>query len=76
MKHNPGVFADALLDHPAYEGHKRKLQERGWLVETLERYLSDPEWPHLSDAAELNLIAKDKKRKRQEREPLEPSEDE
>jgi len=70
MKRNPNVFADVLVDHPAalYEVHKRKLQERGWLVETLERYLSDPEWPQLADAAELNPIVKDKKRKREERE--------
>jgi hypothetical protein len=67
MKRNPGVFADALLDHPAalYEGHKRKLQERGWLVETMEKYLNDLEWPQLADAAELNPIAEDRKRKRE-----------
>jgi hypothetical protein len=70
MKRNPGVPADALLYHPTalYEAHKHKLQERGWLVEALKRYLSDPDWPQLADATELNHIAKDKKRKREERE--------
>ncbi len=70
MKRNPDVLPDALLYHPAgvYEAHKEKLQERGWLVTTMEKYLDDPIWPE-TDAAQLNMTnAKDKKRKRKEEE--------
>jgi hypothetical protein len=66
LKRNPNVIASALLYHPAalYETRRNTLQERGWLVETISKYLDDPDVWTMDNAANINLVSK--KRKRQE----------
>ncbi len=71
MKLNPNVLAGALLYHPAalYEARQNWLQERGWLVKTIMKYLDDPDLVWLTDdVAKNNREANLKKRKRQEME--------
>jgi len=70
MKLKPD-FVDALVDHPAalHETRQNSLQERGWLVNTIVKYLDDPDlvWP-TDDVVKNNLEVTSKKRKRQEKE--------
>ena len=68
LKLKPDIYAEALVDHPAalYEACQNTLQERGWLIKTILKYLEDPHvWP-ADNVANINLISK--KRKRQEME--------
>ena len=63
MKLRPD-FADALVDHPAalYEARQKSLQERGWLVKTISKYLDNSHvWP-ADNAARINLFTKKRKR--------------
>jgi hypothetical protein len=66
MKLQPEVYADALVHHPAalYEAHRNNLQERGWLVRTISKYLDDPHVWTMDDAANINLVSKKRKRHR------------